>query len=124
MAMPTHLGTADDTGLIEIRINCPNPWVADAIAARLLGDNLVAAVNRVEAFSSYRWRGVEKSRDEVILYAKTRANLFDTVVETVGPMHPFDEPSITAIDITYATENYREWVLSSTRAAIGAGATS
>ncbi len=116
-------GTAECEPLIEIRINCPNPWVSDAISARLLADNLVAAVSRVDAFSSYHWDGIEKSRDEVVLLAKTRATLFGAVVELAERMHTYDTPSITAVEMPYVTEKYRNWILSETRAAIGAGQT-
>lgn len=120
--MLTRTIAVDREPLIEIRINCPNPWVCDAISACLLNERLVAAVNRVEAFSSYRWDGLEKSRDEIVMLAKTRASLFGVVADIVTRMHPYENPSITATDIPYATEAYRTWILSETRAAEGTGA--
>lgn len=116
--MLTRTKTADYEPLIEIRINCPNPWVGDAISARILNEHLAAAVNRVGAFSSYHWDGIEKSRDEIVLLAKTRASLFGAVAELADRMHPYEVPSITATDIVYTTEAYRAWVLSETRAAV------
>ncbi len=111
----SHKSIAEfDDQLIEVRINCPNPWVADAIAAMLLRKCLVGAVNRINSFSSYRWGGVSKSRDETILLGKTRASLFDDVASETARQHPFDTPSISAISLDYVTERYRDWILSQT----------
>ena len=87
----------------------------------MLNDRLVAAVNRIEVFSSYHWEGLEKSRDEIVLLAKTRASLFNEIAEVVLRMHPYENPSITATDIVYATEAYRSWILAETRTAAGTG---
>lgn len=100
--------------LIEIRINCPDAETAARIGERLVQVRLAASANIGSPVDSiYRWRGAVERATETPLVVRTRADLFDAVAAEAAALHPWETPSITAIEIE-ATASYAEWVTAQT----------
>ena len=77
------------------------------IAETLVERNLAACVNIIESCRSiYRWEGKIVKDDEVMMFAKTRRDRFDAIVETVTELHSYDVPEIIAADIESLSPGY------------------
>ena len=89
---------------------------AERLAERLVEERLAACVNVLgEADSIYWWKGrVEKARER-ILVVKTRAQLFDKLVERVKQLHSYTVPEIIALPIIMGSRGYLEWLAEETR---------
>ncbi len=101
--------------IVDIWINCPDESVAQEISRRLVNDRLVASSNIYPAIrSTYRWHGRIESRTEVPLRLRTRADLFERVVEQARTLHPYETPAIVGVDVEYLDEHYRAWIVAET----------
>ena len=102
---------------IDIWINCPEQETAQRIADACVEARLVACANIMGAIASvYRWKGEVAHDGEVALALKTRASLFDAVCEKVRELHPYEVPSIIAMELPFVDAAYAEWLEAETRA--------
>jgi periplasmic divalent cation tolerance protein len=84
---------------------------ADRIADALVGERLAACVNILGSVRSvYRWQGQVERADEVVLIAKTNANLFDLLSARVRALHSYDTPAIVAWPIVAGETAYLDWI--------------
>lgn len=68
---------------------------AEAVAATLLEERLIACANILPAVRSlYRWKGERGEGAEVAVLFKTRADLLDAAVARLESLHPYDAPAI------------------------------
>ncbi len=101
---------------IDIWINCPDRETADKIAEEVIGARLAACANIFAPIGShYHWKGAVEREEEVPLVLKTRTEHFDAVCETVRPLHPYDVPSIVAVEISHIDQAYADWLRKETR---------
>lgn len=101
--------------MTEIWINCPDRAAARRIADALIAGRLVACANIFpEIESLYRWKGRIENGAEVPLVVKTRAELFDAVVDVVRELHPYEMPSVVGVPAERVNGDYLEWVYSET----------
>jgi periplasmic divalent cation tolerance protein len=104
--------------IVDVWINCPSEEVADRIAEALIGRRLAACANRHAPIqSAWHWQGAVERGTEVPLLLKTRAALFDRLAEAARGMHPFEVPAITAVPVSHAIADYRDWVIAETEEA-------
>lgn len=102
--------------LIEIRINCPDREIAGLIGERLVAARLAACANiGSQVDSIYRWAGEVRRAAEVPLVVRTRATLFGAVAAEAAALHPWQVPSITAVEIAEAAPSYRDWMVAQTQ---------
>lgn len=100
--------------LIEIRVNCPDRETAARIGERLVAARLAACANiGSPVLGIYRWRGAVERATETPLVVRTRAALFAAVAAEAAAMHPWETPSITAVEIA-AAPAYAEWLAAET----------
>jgi periplasmic divalent cation tolerance protein len=87
---------------------------AGRVADALLVENLAACVQLLEIESRYVWKGETKHEPEIMLLAKTRAELFDRVIARIKALHPYETPEIVAqaFDAGYAP--YLDWIAAQT----------
>ncbi|APW98753.1 divalent-cation tolerance protein CutA [Halobiforma lacisalsi AJ5] len=85
------------------------PEEADAIAGRLVEEQLAACVNRFPITSTYRWDGEVQRDEEVALLAKTTVDAYDDLVDRVEELHPYDVPCIERFDEAHVLESFAEW---------------
>ena len=104
--------------IVEIRVNCPDMGIAQAIADHLVGEGLVASANiHAPVRSNFRWKGTLRTgAEEFPLMMRTRRMLFDAVATEIRRLHPYEVPGITATLMTCIDAGYREWVLAETAA--------
>ena len=96
---------------IVVNITAPSSEVGQQIAARLLENKLIACANIVPGLHSvYNWKGEIFEDDEVLLIIKTRATLFEQVVEVVKTIHPYEVPEIIALPIVAGSNDYLGWI--------------
>lgn len=97
---------------IIVLITAPSREVGKVITDALLDDKLVACVNIIPAINSfYWWQGDKQSDEEVLLVAKSRAELFHKgIVPAVRASHPYDVPEIIALPITMGSREYLDWI--------------
>jgi len=80
---------------------------AERIAEVLVENNLAACVNIVESCRSiYRWKGEIVKDHEVMMFAKTKRDNFDSLARTVMEIHSYDVPEIIAADLESLSKSY------------------
>ena len=116
------VGEATGLKIIDIWINCPDEAVAEKISECLVSERLVAVSNIYPAVrSTYWWHGRVERETQVPLRLKTRAALFEKVIDQVKAMHPFETPSIVGVEIAYVNDDYRDWVIAETESSSATG---
>ena len=102
-------------GFITVLVAAGSPSEADAIAEALLAEHLAACVQTTGVVSRYVWKGHVERADEVLLFIKTRAALFDAVQKRVMALHSYETPEIIALPILDGARAYLDWIDASTR---------
>jgi periplasmic divalent cation tolerance protein len=105
------------SGHALVLITAPDITVARAIANHLVETELAACVNIISPVESvYRWEGAVQREQEILLIAKTRMSLVESMlVEAVKSLHPYEVPEIIALPIQAGSHNYLNWIDSVTR---------
>jgi periplasmic divalent cation tolerance protein len=96
---------------ITVLTTCSSLKEAGKIKDVLLKTQKVACVNmlpRVESF--FWWKGKIDSCREVLLIAKTRADVFKDIVHLVKKNHQYAVPEIIALPIIDANTDYLNWI--------------
>ncbi len=100
---------------IAVLITAPDTDLASTIARSLVEAGLAACVNIVSNVRSiYRWQGKIEDDSEVLMLAKTRSDLFDSLSEKVKALHSYDVPEIIALPVTAGSEDYLDWLRGAT----------
>lgn len=105
-----------ETTHFVVLITAPSREVGRQIADTLLEKRLVACVNIIAPIEShYLWKGERCTDEEVLLLAKTRADLFAAqLVPAVKSIHPYEVPEIIALPILMGAPDYLAWIDAST----------
>jgi periplasmic divalent cation tolerance protein len=104
------------TKFIDVLITCPDSAVASRIAQACVEVRLAACANiGGEIASIYRWKGAIEQANEVPLWLKTRADLFDRLCAHVKPRHPYEVPCIVAVDLVQIDPAYAAWLEQETK---------
>jgi len=91
--------------------NCPDGQTAEAIAHRLVQDQLAACVNILpEVKSIYRWQDKIENALEHTLLIKTTAATYPLLQTVITELHPYEVPEIIAIPITQGLPAYLDWI--------------
>lgn len=84
---------------------------AERIATALVDERLVACVNLLGGMRSfYRWQGEVANEAEVVMTAKTRADLVQRVSARVAELHSYDCPCIVALPIVGGHRPFIDWI--------------
>jgi periplasmic divalent cation tolerance protein len=103
---------------IVVLITTPSLEVGQQIADALVEKKLAACVNILPHIGSiFPWEGHTSQEEEVLLLAKTRADLFeDKFVPAVNSIHPYEVPEIIALPILMGNQPYLDWIEAETLA--------
>ena len=101
---------------IVVLITVPSKEVGEQVANALLEQNLAACVNIVAPIRSlYTWEDKICDDEEMLLIAKSRAELFENqLVPAVQAIHPYEVPEIIALPILMGSKSYLDWIDEST----------
>lgn len=103
---------ASDTGFVTTAV--ANHDDACRIADVLLAERLAACVQLLSIESHYVWKGQKMAEPEVMLVAKTRADLFDRVIARIKTLHPYETPEIVAQNFSAGFAPYLAWIADNT----------
>lgn len=97
---------------IVVLITAPSESVAREIAEVLLEKKLAACVNLVTSINSlYTWQGRTNDDKEILLIAKSRAELFEEgIIPAVKKAHPYQVPEILALPVLMGSQEYLDWI--------------
>lgn len=100
------------TNYVVVLITAPSKDVARKISDVLLEKKLAACANIAAPINSlYTWQGKVNDDEEVIMFVKTRADLFESeFVDAVKSVHPYDVPEIIALPIVMGSKSYLDWI--------------
>jgi periplasmic divalent cation tolerance protein len=103
---------------IVVLITVPSQQVDEQLAQALLEQRLAACVNLLPAIQSHYWWQAEIQQEpEVLLFVKSRADLFESrLVPAVQAVHPYEVPEIIALPVTTGLESYLNWTTAETTA--------
>ena len=88
---------------------------ADGIAHALVEERLAACCNMIEGMRSiYRWKGAVEGAQEIVVIAKTRADLLQSLTERVRALHSYECPCVVGLPVTGGNPDYLEWIASET----------
>lgn len=87
--------------------------------ARRIGDALVvrklaACANLTPVTSIFFWDDAMQDESEILLIVKTRAALFDALMQAVKDLHSYDTPEIIALPIVRGSQDYLDWITAET----------
>jgi len=104
---------------IVVLITAPSLQAGQDIARLLVESKLAACVNILPTVHSiYSWKGSIQSDEEVLLLAKSRAELFaDRLLPAVKAAHPYEVPEIIALPILMGLPDYLDWIATETSTA-------
>ncbi|MDP7081466.1 MAG: divalent-cation tolerance protein CutA [Candidatus Undinarchaeales archaeon] len=83
---------------------------AEAIAATLVEERLVACVTMLPVRSVYRWEGAVQHDTETVLFAKTRADLVERAMARIVELHSYEVPCVLVLPIEAGHRPYLDWV--------------
>ena len=88
---------------------------ARLIAQALVAERLAACVNLIDGMEShYEWEGEVQTAREIVLIAKTRADLFDALKQRVLELHSYDCPCVVALDLSDGHPKFLKWIAAQT----------
>lgn len=89
---------------------------AETLARGIVEHRLAACVNIIDRVSSiYWWEGSVQKADELVLLIKTMPEHLESLEEFISEHHPYDLPEFVVLTPGSASNEYREWIQSSTR---------
>ncbi len=103
---------ASDTGFVTTTVATRDD--ARRIADVLLAERLAACVQFLDVESHYVWKGARMAEPEVMLLAKTRAELFDRAIARIKALHPYETPEIVAQKFSAGFAPYLTWIADNT----------
>ena len=105
-----------ETRLIYVTVETEEE--AMRIGNELVKSRLAACVNLIGGMTSlYWWEGKVQQGAEVVLIAKTRAELVDALTEQVKSLHSYSCPCVVALPLLGGNQDFLEWIGTETRSA-------
>jgi periplasmic divalent cation tolerance protein len=99
------------TDYIMVFITVKSDKEGEKIASALLKEKLAACVNVIDGVKSFfRWKGQISTENEVLLIAKTKDVLFDSLKKRVLELHSYEVPEIIATSILAGSKKYLDWI--------------
>ena len=83
---------------------------AREIANVLIANRLAASVQMLPVESVYIWQSKVCDRNEIVLFIRTKATMFDKITETIKKKHPYEVPEIIQLPIINGLPDYLQWI--------------
>ena len=107
-----------DTAVPMALVYCPGPNLEEAkrLGNALLDARVAGCINILPGMVSlYDWQGAREEVAEVVLIAKTTAELAASARELLEREHSYDVPAILTLPLTDMNAGYRDWLLQNIR---------
>ena len=99
------------TDYILVFITASSEKEGEKIAQALVKEKLAACVNMIGGVKSlFSWKGQISLEEEVLLIAKTKDKLFESLKKRVLELHSYELPEIIALPILAGFEKYLDWI--------------
>ncbi|MGB8656222.1 MAG: divalent-cation tolerance protein CutA [Candidatus Zixiibacteriota bacterium] len=99
------------TDYILVFITASSEKEGEKIGSTLVKEKLAACVNLIGGMKSmFRWKGQISTEEEVLLIAKTKDVLFESLKKRVLELHSYEVPEILAVPILAGSEKYLDWL--------------
>lgn len=95
--------------MILVYIPCKDEEEAEKISKHLIKEKLIACANMWPIRSLYNWEGKLADEKETIIFAKSKKEHSERIIEEVKKIHSYDVPCIEIIE-SNANKEYEEWV--------------
>lgn len=100
---------------ISVYVTHNNKRQAILMARTLVEEKLIACANIIEGnISIYEWQGKVETENEVILFLKSKSELFDDIKKRVLELHPYECPCVLSFNINEGNRNYLDWIKNQT----------
>jgi len=83
---------------------------AKAIAHLLIEKKLAACAQIFPIESIYTWKGKIYDENEILLFIKSKPELFDKIKTAIKENHKYEVPEIIQIPITNGLPEYLKWI--------------
>ncbi len=101
---------------VFVYITVDSSEAAGRIARTLVEERLAACANTIDGMRSvYRWQGKIEEAAEIIVIAKTRDDLLDSLTDRVRALHSYECPCVVGLPAVGGNQDYLEWIASETR---------
>ncbi len=88
---------------------------ARTLARTVVEDRLAACVNVLPGMTSvYWWEGTAQFDEEIVVIAKTRADLVDALTARVKEVHSYSCPCVVALPIDGGNPEFLQWIVDET----------
>jgi periplasmic divalent cation tolerance protein len=99
------------TEYIVVLVTASSEEEAARLGHALVSKRLAACANIIHPVRSiYRWQGHIEDEQEVLMFIKTRKDLFELLQECVKELHSYSVPEIIALPIIEASPAYLKWL--------------
>lgn len=98
------------TGLIVMRVGCPTEEKARTIGRALMDAGLARVFHVFPVDATYLWKGEVVRAVETVLEARMGSDDFEAAAGIAAALHPYETPSIIAVDIAATTVEYGRWL--------------
>jgi periplasmic divalent cation tolerance protein len=102
------------TDYCVILTTCGSQEDADSIAAGLVEARLAACVQQTPIRSTYRWEGKIVKDEEILLFIKTRTDIYPQIEAWIRSRHSYDVPEIIRLPVDAGLDDYLTWVKTET----------
>jgi periplasmic divalent cation tolerance protein len=92
-------------------LTVPNREAGRALARRMVEERLAACAHLLPAGESfYRWEGALMEEAELVIIAKTRADLAETAIARIAEWHEYEVPCVLALPIEEGHQPFLRWI--------------
>ena len=89
---------------------CDSKKAARAIARSLIEKQIAACVQMFPVESVYFWNDMICEDDEIVLFVKTKPELYKKAEAAIRESHPYELPEIIQLPITDGFPDYLSWI--------------
>lgn len=93
-----------------VMVTCENQDEAHAIIDTLLKNKLAACIQTMPINSHYVWKNEVCRDSEILLFIKTKKELFEKIQDTIILKHSYEVPEIILLPIWEGYPPYLNWI--------------
>jgi periplasmic divalent cation tolerance protein len=98
-------------GLLQVQTTFASADDALAAARALVEERLAACAQLLPGLTSvYRWEGMLRQEEEVLLLLKTTEQRWPELRDRLLDLHPYDTPELIATTVSHVGFEYLAWV--------------